>query len=204
MNNKEAASVIGVLVVNTNGWTDETSTAWMAQIIDWQYEPAAQAARAVSDTWEGYGKPPFSALKNQYLAAIKRQRMSTPIIGRQHCDGSGWMDGGELGYRPCPQCNPYTAGLWRDESTRSQYLEGRKMSDISDEVMAQNGMMHGEHGMPNQCGTTYRDDPDDRQMSAAAGRALAKKTYLDDCERRGVKPSAASLRTLESIGKASA
>lgn len=79
MKYNDAMSCIGVVVGTTNGWSDDKIMAYARQIQKWPDESAVrEACQEIADNWTRASAPPLGAIREAYLAVLRRRAMDQP------------------------------------------------------------------------------------------------------------------------------
>lgn len=186
MNREETANVLRVLhAAYRTEITSDMEVLWHNLFATNDASLVMEAAIKYSNEVKDWFPTP--AAIREYMRAIQSGRRA--IAPRSaNCDGSGWIEVTDRHSKPCPNCNPALSAIWSDHDKRSRYLNGARLSDVSEDVMVQNGVFEYVEQMPLTCGVSARPDDTDPYISPSAGRSVASAAYAADCEARGVAP----------------
>ena len=72
-----ASQLLGMLVVNQSGWTDDAVDGTIIMIEEKWSDPEAaiEAIQAVVNSWTNQGRPPWAVLNDAYTVARRRRAM---------------------------------------------------------------------------------------------------------------------------------
>lgn len=182
----EAWEGIAYLVTMTTGWTNESADEYVVELLGLDDVPVfLTACREVARTWGEARRPPLVMITDAYYAELARHPTHKPAIDpvRVHCDGSGWVPGDLYGLVPCERCNPALARVWSEPILQAQYLDGRPLDDLVDNVEAKRGSYWLMGARPPRCGV-HPEMP----AELPAARAAARRGYESTCRTQGRAP----------------
>jgi len=200
MTEQEAYHAVGLLIGGIKMWPEAATDGFVATFVKHCDDAPAmiETCERISMSWgDRSGRPGVGEVMDEYRkhprVAAERENRTNAALARgagspRHCNGNRWVQTAN-GYRPCPRCNPEMSANFGDTDQWERWLNGAPLPPGA----------AGET-LPPACKLeTFHEDPHDRTVGFAEGRAIIADAYRSAYGRElgtGPKPDPNFAETL--------